>query len=87
MGTRNFLTLLDLSADELGGLIKRAVELKAQAKTGTFEETCKHRVLAMVFEKIIDAHAHVLRSRHGTAWRACSFSVTPRHPAWSRRND
>ena len=51
MGTRNFLTLLDLSPDELGRLIKRAIELKALNVTGRHEETCKHRVLAMVFEK------------------------------------
>ena len=51
MGTRNFLTLLDLSADELGGIIKRAVELKAMHAAGEHSETCKHRVLAMVFEK------------------------------------
>ena len=51
MSTRHFLTLLDLSSDELGGLIKRAAELKALSATGQHEETCKHRVLAMVFEK------------------------------------
>ncbi len=51
MGIRNFLTLLDLSADELDGLIKRAVELKALNTAGKYDETCKHRVLAMVFEK------------------------------------
>jgi ornithine carbamoyltransferase len=51
MGTRNFLTLLDLSSDELDGLIKRAIELKASHAAGKHLETCKHRVLAMVFEK------------------------------------
>jgi len=51
MGTRHFLTLLDLSADELGGIIKRAIELKANHAAGKLDETCKHRVLAMVFEK------------------------------------
>lgn len=51
MGTRHFLTLLDLSSDELGGIIKRAIELKANHAAGKHSETCKHRVLAMVFEK------------------------------------
>ena len=51
MGTRHFLTLLDLSSDELGGIIKRAIELKANHAAGKHFETCKHRVLAMVFEK------------------------------------
>jgi len=51
MTTRNFLTLLDLSPDEHGGLIQRAIELKASHAAGKHDETCKHRVLAMVFEK------------------------------------
>ena len=51
MGTRNFLTLLDLSSDELSGLIQRGIELKASHAAGKHAESCKHRVLAMVFEK------------------------------------
>ena len=51
MDTRHFLTLLDLSPAELETLIKRAVELKALTASGRYEETCKHKVLAMVFEK------------------------------------
>jgi len=51
MGSRHFLTLLDLSSDELGGLIKRGIELKAGHAAGKHIESCKHRVLAMVFEK------------------------------------
>jgi ornithine carbamoyltransferase len=51
MATRHFLTLLDLSANELGGLINRAIELKASHAAGKHIETCKHLVLAMVFEK------------------------------------
>ena len=34
MGRRHFLTLLDLSSDELGGLIKRGIELKASHAAG-----------------------------------------------------
>jgi ornithine carbamoyltransferase len=51
VNTKHFLTLLDLTAGELGGLVKRAIELKAMNKTGELYEPFKHRVLAMVFEK------------------------------------
>jgi ornithine carbamoyltransferase len=51
MDTRHFLTLLDLTPAELETLIKRAVELKALTASGRYDETCKHKVLAMVFEK------------------------------------
>ena len=51
MATRHFLTLLDLSKDELNGLIKRAIELKAMQKQGEIYEPLKNRVLGMVFEK------------------------------------
>ena len=51
MQTRHFLTLLDLSAEELKALVNRAIELKAFNKAGSTHEPLKHRVLAMVFEK------------------------------------
>ena len=51
MNTKNFLTLLDLSPAQLGGLIRRAVELKAMNRAGEHFEPFRHRVLAMVFEK------------------------------------
>jgi len=51
MSTRHFLTLLDLSKDELYGLIERAIELKKWQQRGRFFEPLKNRVLAMVFEK------------------------------------
>ena len=51
MSSRHFLTLLDLTPDELNRLILRAIELKALNKAGTLFEPFKHRVLAMVFEK------------------------------------
>mgnify|MGYP001547077653 CR=1 FL=1 len=51
MNTRHFLTLLDLSPDELGALIVRAIELKAIQKKRDLYEPLKNRVLAMVFEK------------------------------------
>lgn len=51
MSLRHFLTLLDLSGDELNRLIKRAIELKAMQKNGEIYEPLKNRVLGMVFEK------------------------------------
>jgi len=49
--TRHFLTLLDLSTDELRDLIARAIELKAIHAAGKPHESLRGRVLAMVFEK------------------------------------
>jgi len=51
VNTRHFLTLLDLSADELRQLVQRAIELKAWNRAGRLHEPFKHRVLAMVFDK------------------------------------
>jgi ornithine carbamoyltransferase len=51
MSHQNFLTLLDLSAETLRGLITRAIELKNMQKAGTLHESLKHKILAMVFEK------------------------------------
>jgi len=51
MNHQNFLTLLDLTAETLRGLITRAIELKNIQKAGTLHEPLKHKILAMVFEK------------------------------------
>jgi ornithine carbamoyltransferase len=51
MTPRHFLTMLDLTPEELGGIITRAIELKAIRRAGEPHETLKNRVLAMVFEK------------------------------------
>lgn len=48
---RHFLTLLDLSPDELRGLIRRATELKNDHRDGKLQQTLRGKVLAMVFEK------------------------------------
>ena len=50
-GTRHFLSLLDFSEEELRGLIRRAIELKAMRRAGTRHEPLHARVLGMVFEK------------------------------------
>ncbi|MCK5662399.1 MAG: ornithine carbamoyltransferase [Thiotrichaceae bacterium] len=51
MELRHFLTLMDLSKDELHKLIARAIELKAMQHAGTIYEPFKNKVLAMIFEK------------------------------------
>jgi ornithine carbamoyltransferase len=51
MSVRHFLTLLDLSPEELRQLIERAIELKQWQKQHRIYEPLKNRVLAMVFEK------------------------------------
>ncbi|MEA3250198.1 MAG: ornithine carbamoyltransferase [Pseudomonadota bacterium] len=52
MATRHFLTLLDLTPDELGYLIRRAVTIKNGLKThGPTYTPLPNRTLAMIFEK------------------------------------
>jgi ornithine carbamoyltransferase len=48
---RHFLTLKDLSSEELQGLIQRAIELKSMQKNGEIYQPLKNKVLAMIFEK------------------------------------
>ncbi|MCX4188265.1 ornithine carbamoyltransferase [Methylophaga sp. OBS4] len=48
---RHFLTLNDLSRDELNQLILRASELKQLHKAGEIYQPLKNKVLAMIFEK------------------------------------
>ena len=48
---RHFLTLMDLSADEIRALINRAIELKAQHRAGTASRSLEGKVLAMIFTK------------------------------------
>ncbi|MFZ5724072.1 MAG: ornithine carbamoyltransferase [Pseudomonadota bacterium] len=51
MAVRHFLTLLDLSPDELRALIARAIQLKEMHRLGDTYEPLKNRVLGMIFEK------------------------------------
>lgn len=52
MATRHFLTLLDLSPEELEQLIVRAIELKSQwQEQGDHGDPFKNRTLGMIFEK------------------------------------
>ncbi|MCK5717277.1 MAG: ornithine carbamoyltransferase, partial [Thiomargarita sp.] len=51
MEPRHFLTLMDLSKNELDTLMARAIELKAMQHAGISYEPFKNKVLAMIFEK------------------------------------
>lgn len=51
MSVRHFLTLNDLTPDELRFLIQRSGELKSLFKRGDVFEPLKNRVLGMIFEK------------------------------------
>ena len=48
---RHFLTLKDLSPEELTGLIARAIQLKEMRNEAIIHEPFKNQVLAMIFEK------------------------------------
>ena len=48
---RHFLTLMDLSADEVRLLIDRAIALKAQWHAGNPQRSMEGKVLAMIFTK------------------------------------
>ena len=51
MSVRHFLTLLDLTPEELEVMTQRAIELKQMWKRGEIFEPLKNKTLAMVFEK------------------------------------
>lgn len=51
MSVRHFLTLLDLSPDELRALLARASELRRKLRAGEVYEPFKNKVLGMIFEK------------------------------------
>lgn len=48
---RHFLTLNDVTRDELNNIIERAIELKALQRKGQSTELFKDKVLGMIFEK------------------------------------
>ncbi|MQX54597.1 ornithine carbamoyltransferase [Alcanivorax sediminis] len=49
--SRHFLTLNDLTPDELGYLVQRAIELKTMLRNGQSHEPLKGKTLGMIFEK------------------------------------
>ena len=48
---RHFLTLMDLSGDEIRLVIDRAIALKAQWRAGNPQHSMEGKVLAMIFTK------------------------------------
>lgn len=48
---RHFLTLLDLSKDELSALTTRAIELKHMVKKRIAHDYFSRRVMGMIFDK------------------------------------
>lgn len=51
MALRHFLTLMDVSPDELKHILQRAIELKAMQRRGEIYQPFVGKVLGMVFEK------------------------------------
>ncbi|QFT55876.1 ornithine carbamoyltransferase [Microbulbifer sp. THAF38] len=51
MAIRHFLTLMDLSAEELKQIIERAIELKTLRNQGITTDLFRGKVLGMIFEK------------------------------------
>ncbi|MDX1598557.1 MAG: ornithine carbamoyltransferase [Marinobacter sp.] len=51
MAARHFLTLNDMTASELEGLLDHASKLRKEWRSGATRDTLKNRVLAMIFEK------------------------------------
>jgi len=51
MATRHFLTLFDLSVDELTALIARAIELKKMHAAGKQHTPLQNKMLALMFDK------------------------------------
>jgi len=51
MPVRHFLSLLDLSSDELRSLINHAIDVKQRLKSGISHTPLVGKVLAMIFEK------------------------------------
>lgn len=51
MSVRHFLTLKDLTPEELHKIIQRAIVMKEEVRQGTAGEPFKNKVLGMIFEK------------------------------------
>ncbi|MDP2506754.1 MULTISPECIES: ornithine carbamoyltransferase [unclassified Oceanobacter] len=51
MAVRHFLTLMDLTSEELNQVLQRAIELKAMQHRHEVYEPFKNQVLGMIFEK------------------------------------
>ena len=51
MKNKHFLKLLDLTSEEIAGLLKLSAELKSQKKAGIPHKLCEGKSIALVFEK------------------------------------
>ncbi len=51
MKGKSFLKLLDLTSEEIAGLLDLAAELKAKKKAGTPHRLCEGKSIALIFEK------------------------------------
>ncbi|MGD8558803.1 MAG: ornithine carbamoyltransferase [Gammaproteobacteria bacterium] len=51
MAIRHFLTLFDLSSDDLKNIIHRGIELKAKQRAGEIYEPLKNKIMGLVFDK------------------------------------
>ncbi|WP_076461015.1 ornithine carbamoyltransferase [Marinobacterium stanieri] len=51
MSTRHFLTLMDMTPDELQQIVQRAIILKQMRNAGETYEPLKNKVMSMIFEK------------------------------------
>ena len=51
MKGKHFLKLLDLTPEEIGGLLDLAAELKAKKKAGIPHRLCEGKSIALIFEK------------------------------------
>ena len=51
MKPQHFLSLVDLSAEAIKGIIQRAIELKALRQRGEIYEPLRNKTLAMIFDK------------------------------------
>ena len=49
--TRHFISLLDLSPEELRALLDRAIELKKEIKSGQTSQLMQGKTLALLFDK------------------------------------
>ena len=84
---RHFLTLMDLSADELRALIHRAIALKAQRKAGDDQHSLAGKILAMIFTKASTRTRVSFEAGMTQLGGKRPISLWRRHSTRSRRTD
>ena len=63
MSSKHFLTLHDLPAEDVLGIVRRAAELKKDPST---VDSQPRKTLGLLFEKSFHPHSCCFRSRDGT---------------------